>query len=211
MTKIIKLLMVLLCYQGFSQNVPVNQYDTSKQYSTFREHLSKNFQDRAVGLNYYVPTFLNGVYGEQAQNGDINFQYGASLTIRWVFAKQILVDADFFYSVFKSGESNFGYYGGDVSMGVILIPFTLKLTSVLQPYASLGYQFSLIGLESSNNSAITEDLKGKSTDTSAPIWKGGLMIHVSKSIYFNGEYKQSFSSSKNRDFNSWSAGIGYKF
>lgn len=210
MKKYLLIIQFLVITNMFSQEVPVNKYDTSISYLTFKNKLV-NGKTNLFGFNYNKTNYLNSFYGTEVENGNIKYQFGVSLYYRKRVAKQFIIDAEVFYNLLKSHELTISNYGGDISFGIVLIPFSLKLTTVLQPYLSIGYQQSLMNIEGSTSDALVKDYKEKTTDTSAPIWKAGMMIHISKSIFFNAQYMQSLSSKNDRDFNSWSAGIGIKY
>jgi len=193
----------------YSQEIPENKYDTSVSYSSYREKLD-NSRHSLYGLSYNKTNYLNAVYGNELQNGNIKYLYGFSLYYRNQIGKQFILDLEGFYNLLQLPNEKVNNYGGELSAGIILIPFSLKLTSIIQPYALVGFQQSLMSIESSTNEEIMKDLKDKTTNTSAPIWKAGIMIHFSKSIFLNAQYKQSISAANERNFNSWSAGIGYR-
>lgn len=194
----------------FSQEIPVNKYDTSISYKSFKNNLAKD-KSNLFGFNYNKTNYLNSFYGSEVEKGNIKYQFGGSIFYRKRISKQFIIDAEGFYNLLKVQELTLSNYGGDLSIGVVLIPFSLKLTSVLQPYAMVGFQQSLLNIEGSTSAELVKDYEGKTTNTSAPIWKAGLMIHVSNSIFFNAQFKQSLSSEKDRNFSGWSAGIGLKY
>lgn len=193
-----------------AQEIPTNKYDTSIEYGSFKNRLN-NGKHNGFAINYSHTNYLNGVYGEAVKNGDVSYVAGASLFYRRQFSKQFIFDGEIFYNLLKYQDMVLDNYGFELSGGIILIPFTLRLTSVLQPYASLGYQLSAMEIMSSENAKVVETLKNKTTDTSAPLWKAGMMINVTKTLFLNVQYKQSFTTNKDRDFNAWSAGLGFRF
>jgi len=194
----------------FSQEIPCNKYDSRISYRTYKNKLDRD-KPKMFTLSYNHTNYLNDFYGEAIESGDLKYSFGASLFYRRQIAKQFIIDGEIFYNQIKSTDMVLENFGFEIDGGIILMPFTLKITSILQPYISFGYQSSAMDVLSSENAAIVSTLKGKTVNTSAPVWKTGIMINVSKAMFMNFQYKQSFSTSKDRDFNAWSTGLGLRY
>ena len=201
--------MMTFCY-CFSQEIPVNKYDKSVNYKSFVENLNKVEHNYILILGYNQMQFLNSTTGLKVENGDIAFQYGLEAMIRKIIKKQFFIDVAYSYNVFKADVYTVANQGGEISAGVILIPFSKKLTAVFQPYAAIGYQGTLLKLMESPDEKFKKDQEDKATTTSAPIWKFGMMINLSKSFFINAQYKQSITSNLDRNFNCWGASLGFK-
>ncbi|MEI6138526.1 MAG: outer membrane beta-barrel protein [Mariniphaga sp.] len=193
-----------------AQEIPANKYKSSIDYGSYTHRLNSG-KPNSFAINFNHTNYLNAFYGEAVKRGDVSFVAGASLFYRRQFLKQMFIDSEIFCNLLEYPEITFVNYGLEITGGIILIPFTLKLTSVLQPYAAFGYQTSAMRITSSENAKVLETLKDKTTDTSAPLWKAGIMINLTKTLFLNVQYKQSFTTNKDRDFNAWSAGLGFRF
>ncbi|MFN5848368.1 MAG: hypothetical protein ACK5UE_08780 [Chitinophagales bacterium] len=198
---------------AISQDIPQNKYDII-HYKDYTEELLSNGDDNKIhriGLQYDRTTFFNPTFGTSIQNGTLSNTIGGSINYKLQITRQFVVDADVFFHYLPATDYTYYQIGGEASAGIILIPFTLKLTRILQPYATLGYQYSHIALLSATSQVIYDAEKGKTVSTSAPIWKAGLLINLGKSVYFNAQYKQSFIADEGKAFGSWGAGIGLRF
>jgi hypothetical protein len=194
----------------FAQEIPVNKYVPLTNYGSFRNRLNIK-KPNSFAISYNHTNYLNASYGESVKRGDVSFVAGASLFYRRQFFKQMIIDSEIFCNLLEYPEITFVNYGLEITGGIILIPFTLKLTSALQPYAAFGYQSSEMRIVTSENAKVASTLKEKTTDTSAPLWKAGMMVNLTKTLFLNVQYKQSFTTNKDRDFNAWSAGLGFRF
>lgn len=203
-------LLILTGYICFAQKIPINKYGTLIEYDSFKNRLNLG-KPNSFSINYNHINYMNAFYGEAIKNGDITFVAGGSLDYRKQLSKQFIIDCGFLYNLLNLPDMILQNYGFEISGGLILMPFTLKLTSVFQPYIAWGYQFTGIYVFSSENAKVVETLKDTSVDTSAPIWKAGMMLNVTKTMFLNVYYKQSFTTTKDRNFNSWSAGLGFRY
>lgn len=207
----ISLLLGLFFVQSFSQEIPVEKYDTNVIYQSYMDQIAPKQKYNSFYLGYSNKSFLNNYYGELVEDGKIKFSYGIGLGYRKNVEKMILFDVNAHFHQINNEDLKLYNYGGEFAAGIILMPFTLKLTSYVQPYAMIGYDYSIIGILGSTSSELVEGYKDKTTDVSAVIWKTGLMVNVSPVFFINGEYKQSISSKSDRNFNNWFFGFGLRY
>lgn len=198
------------------QEIPENKYETSIKYKSHRKQLTEENKNGKIkihrlGLLYSNTTFHNSTFGQSLQSGTISNTLGANLNYKVQMAKQIIGDVDILFQYLPSEDYKFYQVGLEPSIGFILIPFSYKLTKYFQPYATVGYQVSYIKLMSASNPAIFDAEKDKTTNTSSPIWKAGLIVNLGNTLYLNAHYKQSFLANQGRDFGSWGAGFGFRF
>lgn len=216
--KLIIFVLLLSTFDLFSQEIPENKYDASIKYNTHRDQLVDVYSKQGgktkvhrLGLLYSNTTFHNSTFGQSLQSGSISNTLGANLNYKVQMAKQIIGDVDVLFQYLPSEDYKFYQVGIEPSIGLILIPFSYKLTKYIQPYATIGYQLSGIRLFSATNPAIYDAEKDKATNTSSPIWKAGLMVNLGNTFYINAQYKQSFLANEGRDFGSWGSGFGFRF
>lgn len=205
------LFLVLLSVSGYSQEIPVQKYDTKVTYNSYINNIVQKQKTNSFYLGYSNKSFLNAYYGQLVEDKEIKFSYGATIGYRKNFAKMIIADVNAHFHQLTNEELKLANYGGEIAAGIILLPFTLKLTTYIQPYAMAGYHYSVIGIMGSTSSELVENYKEKTTDVSAPVWKTGLLINVSPTLFINGEYKQSFASKNDRNFNNWFFGLGLRY
>lgn len=211
MKQVFAMLLLIIGFSVNAQEIPVKKYDTNVTYQSYIDKIVPTQRKNSFFVGYSSKSFLNAHYGELVEEQKIKSSYGVAIGYRKNIQKMILLDLNAHFHQITNEELKLSNYGGEIAAGLILLPFTLKMTSYVQPYAMIGYQYSAIGIMGSTSAVMVEDFKEKTTDVSAPIWKTGLMVNITPIFFINGEYKQSFSSKNDRNFNNWFFGFGLRY
>lgn len=211
-------LFIIITILPISKNqcqIPSSKYNQLETPSTFRENMKEIFDGFSLQLGYEHTYFLNPVFEQNINNvynRDISYYLGGRLTT-YPFSFDVTYFNDGYINESLPGievDDKIKHRGFEMKASTIIIPFA-KLAALLQPKASLGYQYSQLCLHCSLTDNDPDDLRLPLAAISTSGFFGvfGLSIPI-KTISIEGEVKQSINLENDFSLFQWKVGISIR-
>ncbi|MBK6904882.1 MAG: hypothetical protein IPH04_19260 [Saprospirales bacterium] len=206
---------------GQSMKLPVQKYSSGHTLEDFFQEIGEEENFKKLSLFYGVqPTFfLNPRFFDQIKNEEVKIKYGHVGGVKYMFYP-FIADLNYFETFFQSDEigvlvsdtASVRHRGFEGSLSVVILPTTFRLTRHVMPNIGAGYQSSQLAIF--KNDKIISSNKAEnllsSTNTSALIWRFGIIWNLGTKVFLSTDYKQSLMLNHEKAFHQFSLSLGIR-